>query len=132
MATFRFILPQQMKKYVLLVIGCTGLGVLLFIFIHYSESGMLASPRLLWKKYLLLIALSNALGVIVFQLDRIFDRLLDWKNNFLFRFISGLVTNSITVLLITSFAGNYLFNLTPEEILKLNIVFVIANKYFGH
>jgi sensor histidine kinase YesM len=126
MATFRFPFPQQMKKYVLLAIGCTGLGVLLFIFIHYSESGMLASPRQLWKKYLLWIALANGIGVIVIQIDQLFDRVLDWKNNFLFRFISGLFINSVTVLLITSVAGNYLFNLTEEEILKLNMVFVIV------
>ncbi len=115
-----------MRKYGLLALGCTGLGVLLFIFIYYSENGSLAPVRLLWKKYLLLIALTNAIGILLFQVDRLFDRIIDWKSNFLLRFISGLVANILMVLVFTSATGIYLFGLTAEEILKLNIVFMLV------
>ncbi len=115
-----------MKKYILLAIGCTWLGVLLFIFIHYSQDGTLASFKLLWRKYLVLIALTNSIGILLFQIDRIFDRIIDWKTNFLFRFISGLFTNIMTVLFFTSVTGKYIFGLTDEELLKLNIVFIIV------
>jgi two-component system, LytTR family, sensor kinase len=119
-------LPPTMRKYALLALGCTGLGVLLFIFIHYSENGSLASFRLLWKKYLLLIALTNAIGILLLQVDSLFDRVIDWKNNFLLRFISGLLANISMVLLFTSITGKYLFGLTSEEIVKLNIIFIIV------
>ena len=119
-------LPPTMRKYALLALGCTGLGVLLFIFIHYSENGSLASFRLLWKKYLLLIALTNAIGILLLQIDSFFDRIIDWKNNFLLRFISGLLANIALVLLFTSVTGKYLFGLTAEEIVKLNIIFIIV------
>lgn len=115
-----------MRKYGLLALGCTGLGVLLFIFIYYSENGSLASVRLLWKKYLLLIALTNAIGILLFQVDRLFDRIIDWKSNFLLRFMSGMVVNILMVLVFTSATGIYLFGLTAEEILKLNIVFMLV------
>ncbi len=115
-----------MRKYLLLVVACTGLGALLFIFIYYSETGQLASIRLLWKKYLLLIALTNAIGVILFQVDRILDRLIDWKNSFLLRFVCGLLLNILLVIFFTSLTGKYVFSLTAEEILKLNILFVIV------
>jgi two-component system, LytTR family, sensor kinase len=119
-------LPPTMRKYALLALGCTGLGVLLFIFIHYSENGSLASFRLLWKKYLLLIVLTNAIGILLLQVDSLFDRVIDWKNNFLLRFISGLLANISMVLLFTSMTGKYLFGLTSEEIVKLNIIFIIV------
>jgi two-component system, LytTR family, sensor kinase len=119
-------IPPSMKKYFLLVVGCSMLGVFLFVFIHYSENGTLASFGLQWKKYLLLIALTNAIGVIIFQIDRIFDKLIHWKNNFMFRFSAGLLTNILIVIFLTSFPGKYLFRLTSEETLKLTIVFIIV------
>jgi two-component system, LytTR family, sensor kinase len=121
-----FSVPSRMKKYFLLAVGCTVLGVLLFIFIYYSEKGALASFGLHWKKYLLLIGLTNAIGVIIFQVDRIFDKLIHWKNNFMFRFSIGLLTNVLIVIFFTSFPGKYLFRLTSEEALKLTVVFIIV------
>jgi two-component system, LytTR family, sensor kinase len=119
-------LHSPMKKYALLAIACTGLGALLFIFINYSETGGLASVRILWKKYLMLIALTNAIGIVLFQADRILDKFIDWKNSFLVRFICGLLVNILFVLLFTSLTGKYIFGLTPEEVLKLNILFIIV------
>jgi two-component system, LytTR family, sensor kinase len=126
MPTAFFSTPSPMKKYFLLALGCTGLGVLLFIFIYYSESGSLASFRFQWKKYLLLIALTNAIGIIIFQIDRIFDKIIHWKHSFMLRFISGLFTNVMTVLFFTSVSGKYMFQLTDAEVLKLNIIFIIV------
>ncbi|MFM9839249.1 MAG: sensor histidine kinase [Cyclobacteriaceae bacterium] len=113
-----------MRKYLLLATGCTGLGVLLFIFIHYSENGSLA-PLHLWKKYLLLIALTNVLGFIIFQIDQLLDKFIHWKSQFLLRFVSGLVGNVLTALFFISLLGKYLFGLSPEGILKLNVAFTI-------
>jgi two-component system, LytTR family, sensor kinase len=120
----KFHVPASMRKYLLLALGCTGLGVLLFIFIHYSENGSLA-PFRLWKKYLLLIALTNLLGFVVFQIDQLLDRFIHWKNYFLLRFVGGLAANIMAALLFTSMLGKYLFGLSPEGILKLNVAFTI-------
>lgn len=113
-----------MRKYLLLAAGCTGLGMLLFIFIHYSENGSLAPPHL-WRKYLLLIALTNVLGFVIFQIDRLLDKFIHWKSQFLLRFISGLVGNVLTALFFISLLGRYLFGLSSEGILKFNVAFTI-------
>jgi two-component system LytT family sensor kinase len=119
-------IPPVMRKYGLLALGCTGLGVLLFVFIYYSENGSLASARLLWKKYLMFIALTNAIGFSIFQIDRLFNHIIDWKNNFLLRFMGGLLANIFLVALFINLTGNYFFGLTAEEIVKLTIVFTLV------
>jgi len=115
-----------MKKYALLIASCTGLGILLFLFIYYSENGSVAPISTTWKRYLLLIALTNAIGVLLLTTDRVINKLLDWKEHFMMRFLAGLIANFIVMALFLSLTGKFLFALTSEELLKLVIVFVIV------
>lgn len=72
------------------------------------------------------VVLTILLGTIVFNTDRLLDRLLHWKNNFLLRFISGLGADIVIVVFYLSAASNWLIHLEREETLKLNILFVIT------
>lgn len=72
------------------------------------------------------VVLTITLGIVVFNTDRLLDRLLHWKNNFLLRFISGLGANILIVVFYLSVASNWLIHLEREETLKLNILFVIT------
>lgn len=118
--------PQFIRKYFLLVIACTTLGILFFSFMHYSGTGEIPSIREQANKFLLAIAVTNTLGVLIFQIDQLLDKALHWKSNFLLRFISGLGANVLFVILFFTVTGNNLLNLNGEEILKLIILFIIA------
>lgn len=118
--------PTTMRKYVLLILVCTTLGALFLIFMRYSETGEMPSLRLHGKTFILVIVSTNLSGFFVFQIDRLLDKAIHWKNNFLLRFISGLGANIFTVIFFFSLAGTYWFHASAEEILKLNILFIIS------
>ena len=113
-----------MRKYFILVIGCTTLGLLFLVFMHYSQSGVF--PELELREYAVAIVITNILGLSIFQLDRVLDKVIHWKSNFLLRLISGMGSNTIVVILFFVIAGNFMFNATKEEMLKLSILFIIA------
>lgn len=115
-----------MRKYLLLAAGCSTLGVLLFLFMHYSETGTLPTLENNGNRYLLSIAATNILGLLVLQVDRLLDNVVNWKNGFLLRFIAGLAANTILVVLFFSISGKYVPDIKAEEILKLSILFTIS------
>lgn len=122
-------MPSQlyaMRKYVLLILGCTVLGCLSYMYIHFSQTGSFPSLRSKAGEYAMAVVLTIVLGIIVFTIDRLLDRLLHWKNNFLLRFISGLGANILIVVFYSSASSNWLIHLEREETLKLNILFVIT------
>ncbi|CAN5512781.1 hypothetical protein BH10BAC4_BH10BAC4_12180 [soil metagenome] len=115
-----------MRKYLLLLIGCTALGIVYFTFIHYSETGTAPSFELQAEKYLIAVAITNALGFLIFQIDRLLDKVIHWKNNFLLRFISGLGANIGLVILFFALIGKHLFEVQGEASLKLTILLIIT------
>lgn len=117
---------QFMRKYLLLVIGCSTLGVAFFTFIHYSETGLVPSFNLQAEKYLVVIAITNFLGFLIFQMDRLLDKLIHWKSNFLFRFISGLGSAMLLVIVFFYFFSKSLFAINSEAVMKLTILFIIT------
>lgn len=115
-----------MRKYLLLVIGCTSLGIVFFTFIHYSETGVVPSFKLQAEKYLLVVAIANVLGFLIFLIDRLLDKVIHWKNNFLLRFISGLGANILLVILFFTILGKNIFELNGEAAMKLSLLFIIT------
>lgn len=116
---------QSMRKYLLLVIGCTALGIVLFTFIHYSETGVAPSFRLQTEKYVMVIIMTNVIGFLIFQIDRLLDKLIHWKNNFLLRFISGISVNILLVILFFAAIGKNIFEINGEAAMKLTILYII-------
>ncbi len=121
-------LPRQasLRTYTLLIGGCTILGILFFQYMHYSTMGELPSFSVFGEKYLQAIVITNLLGLSIFQLDRLLDKVIHWKNNFLLRFISGLGAHILLVILCFTLTGNDLLHINGEEILKLIILFTIT------
>jgi len=114
-----------MRKYLLLVIGCTALGIVLLTFIHYSETGAVPSLKEELEKYLIVVLMTTMLGVIVSQIDRLLDTLIHWKNNFLLRFISGLAINISIVIAFFAFIGKNIFEIRGQASIKLVILYII-------
>jgi two-component system LytT family sensor kinase len=114
-----------MRKYILLITGCTALGILFFMFMHYSQTGFIPSFREQGNKYFLAIVVTNLLGLIIHQVDLLLDKAIHWKTNFLVRFISGLGAHVTVVILFFAVSKNTL-NINGEEALKLSILFIIA------
>jgi two-component system LytT family sensor kinase len=115
-----------MRKYILLITGCTGLGVLFFMFMHYSQTGLIPTFKEQGNKYFLAIVVTNFLGFFIYQVDRLLDKAIHWKANFLLRFISGLGAHITLVILFFTLAANKLWRISNEEALKLSILFIIA------
>ncbi len=115
-----------MRRYALLVAICTTLGILFFQFMHYSAMGVLPSFRMMSEKYMAAIVVTNILGFTILMLDALLDKAIHWKTNFLLRFISGLGTHILLVIMFFTLAGNGILHLSGEEILKLIILFTIA------
>lgn len=102
------------------------LGILFFMFLHYSATGQLPGFRTQQSGYLLAIASTNVIGFLILLVDRLLDKVLHWKHNFLLRFISGLGAQVLLVILLFTLLGKYVFNANGEEILKLTLVFIIT------
>ncbi len=114
-----------MKKYILLTLGCIALGCLSFMYIQYSMTGAFPSPATRVKEYFVAAAFTIVLGFIIFHADKLLDRLIHWKNNFLLRFISGLGANMIILVAFQTTVSNWLLARNAEETLKLIILFII-------
>ncbi len=117
---------RVVKKYSLLALVCILLGILFFIFIRYSETGVVPPFGLHAGAYLEAILLTLLFGLLVFQVDQQLDKLIHWRSSFLLRFISGFLINLILVIVVFSMAGKYWFNSETGEILKVIILFIIA------
>jgi len=117
---------QSMRKYLLLILVCTFLGISFFVYIHYSQIGQLPSLKKQADKYLLSIVITNLIGWIVLKMDNLLDKLINWRNHFLLRFLVGFLAN--LVLAVTLMLGSIqLFSqLDTEEALKLCILFIIS------
>jgi sensor histidine kinase YesM len=118
--------PLVVRKYVLLIAGCSALGILFFYFIAYGNSGRLPTPEANSKEMLVAATSTTIFGWLVLTLDGLLDRAIHWRSNFLLRFISGLGANFLLVVLCFTLAGKYWFHSDTQTIVKLNMLFIIA------
>src|SRR4051812_25892007 len=86
---------QFMRKYLLLILVCTVLGISFFVYIHYSQIGQLPSLKNQADHYLLSIVITNLIGFFVLKTDNLLDKLIHWRNHFLFRFLAGFLVNLV-------------------------------------
>ena len=118
--------PPVVRKYVLLAVACSAIGILFFAFMHYGNTGQFPTFRMQGKELMLSALTTSIFGLIVIQTDHLLDKAIEWKSNFLLRFISGLGVNFLLVVVYFTLIGAYWFHISREDILKLNILFVIA------
>jgi two-component system, LytTR family, sensor kinase len=127
MASFSNTLQNRsMKKYGLLALICTTLGLLFFIYIFYSNHGRFPSLYLEADEYLICTVITNLAGFIAWQVDKILDRWIHWRSHFLVRFISGFILNGILVLVFAITASLILLESRTEDMIKLGIQLAIS------
>lgn len=118
--------PLTLKKYLLLVVTAGTLGILFYLFIYYGEHGTLPGLRRRGGEYLSAAVSTAFFGWLLLTIDSLLDKAIHWRSNFLLRFISGLGTGVTLAVLFFTLVGNFWFKSTTEEILKLNMLFIIA------
>lgn len=115
-----------MLRLVWLVLSCSVLGSLFFAYLLYSKTGNLSSSNLQPAKFMQTIVGTNALGIMVYQVDRLLNRVLQWKTKFMLRFLTGFVVNSSLAVALILFVGILYFEANAEEVWKLCILFTIS------
>ncbi len=91
-------------------------GVLLYVYLHASEIGPFPSIQNV-SGYTLSAVVGGLTGLIIYFLNRLFNRLLSWSGSFASRFIAGFITYvAVTYGLLTSVA----YTLTSLD--KVNIL----------
>lgn len=113
------------RVYGLLILLCSSLGAIIFVYIHYSEHGALPNVRKLqelgWA-----ILITNLAGVAVYQIDLVLDKVLNWRNHFLVRFLAGLISNSVVAGTIMISSSVYLIRHNTNEVAKLSVLLLIS------
>lgn len=126
-----------MKRYGVIFIILSLLGVSIYSYLYYSETGYPPSIDRQLVFLVLSIISTNIAGFIVSFLDRQMDRLINWRQLFFTRFFVGFIVTSIGVALFALAIGYvlvafiYQLKIVPfytqwhEEIWKLGILIVI-------
>ncbi len=115
-----------MKRYGLLALICTTLGLLFFVYIFYSNHGRFPSLRLEAKEYLICTVITNLCGFIAWRVDKVLDRWIHWRSHFLARFITGYLLNGILVLAFAITANLILLRSRTEDMIKLGILLALS------
>lgn len=126
MATPVSLLSKGMKKYGLLALICTTLGVLFFIYLFYSAEGRFPSLRFEAYEFVIFTLIINLTALIAWQIDKILDRWISWRTHFLLRFASGFLLNGIVVLVFSITASVLLLGIRNDDVIKMGILLIIT------
>lgn len=115
-----------MRRYIILMVVCTLLGILFYLYMHYSVTEKLPSLADHGKRISVAVLLTNLLGFIILQLDKVLDRFISWRSLFMLRLLSGFVLNLVLAISIVTLSGEYIFDSNKEELIKLSILLTIS------
>jgi two-component system LytT family sensor kinase len=115
-----------MKKYGTLVLVCTTLGILFFVYIFYSAQGRFPSLRFEAYEFVIFTLIINLTAFVAWQFDKMLDKWIDWRTHFLLRFISGFFLNGILVLLFSITASVLLLEVRNDDVIKMGILLIIT------
>ncbi|MCK4663880.1 MAG: histidine kinase [Bacteroidales bacterium] len=105
-----------MKKSFRLFIIITLIGFLFCSYLYYSETGRFPEyfkqPLLL----ILIVFLSNLIGWSIIFSNKLLDKFILWKNNIAFRFITGIISNSILYIILAFLAFTLYVTISAEDI----------------
>lgn len=117
---------ERMKKYGLLVLICTTLGLLFFVYIFYSNQGRFPSIQLEAEEYLACTLITNLAGFLAWKLDKQLDGWIHWRSHFLLRFLSGFLLNGIVVIVFVITSTLLILDSSQQDMIKLGILLAIA------
>jgi len=109
-----------------LTLACSVLGILFYIYLHVSTARNFPALSLHYKRYMLAMASTTALGFLVIVSDSILNTVVQWRKNFLLRFFIGFVVNLGVALVLMFLVGRYGLHANKEELLKLCVLYAIT------
>jgi len=128
---------ELMKKYGILFFIVSILGISIFAYLFYSETGKLPTIEKQFWLIVVSMVMANLSGLLVSYIDKGLNHLITWRKMFFTRFIAGFVANVIAVSLLVGSLGYLIVaynKLDPdpfyeqwhEEIWKLGILTLIT------
>lgn len=98
-------LQVSMKKYLIFFVIVSVLGISIFVYLFYSETGTL--PTLAKEKYFFVISviMANLSSLMASAIDKTLDKFISWKKMFFTRFVAGFLLNFIAVSLLLGVLG---------------------------
>lgn len=126
MHAIRHILSNRnMRRYLLTSAVCALMGVLFYLYVHYSETGSLPFFNDHASRIAMAAFFTAVIGALMVTVDALLDRLLAWRTVFMLRFLCGFLVNAaIAIALIV--LGNQYFQSGKEALVKLSILFAIS------
>ncbi|MBS1554045.1 MAG: histidine kinase [Bacteroidetes bacterium] len=123
---FTSILKWDSRRLLWRVLACSVLGCLFYVYLHFSASGQVPALDEHYQRYLLAILSTNLLGFVLLQVDGLLNLWIQWKTNFLLRFLVGFVLNGAIAVALMFVVGKYALHTNEEELLKLCILYEIS------
>lgn len=117
---------RVMKKYGLLALICTTLGVLFFVYLFYSSQGRFPSLKFEAYEFLICTLITNLAGFLAWQVDKLLDRWITWRTQFLLRFVSGFFLNGTLVIIFMISASLLLLETRNDDAIKLAVLLIIT------
>lgn len=115
-----------MKKFSTLVLVCTLLGIIFFLYIFYSAKGRFPSLQFEAYEFVVFTLIINTAAFIAWQFDKVLDTWINWRTHFLLRFISGFVLNGILVLILSITASVLLLEVRNDDVIRLAVLLIIT------
>jgi two-component system, LytTR family, sensor kinase len=138
--TNTYTMPENLRKLALVLLVSSGLGILYYIYIHYSETGTFPGILPNIQGFLISTFAGIVTGFSFYFVNHVLDKWLNWKSVFVLRFIIGyllLTVLGITLvsgltLLFTHLFGNSVvwsnFSTNDQDVLlKLVILFLVTS-----
>jgi two-component system, LytTR family, sensor kinase len=126
MAVPLFSTRNFMKKYGTLVLMCTLLGIIFFVYIFYSAEGRFPALKFEAYEFIVFTLIINVTAFIAWQFDKQLDKWIDWRTHFLLRFISGFLLNGILVLILSITASMLLLEIRNDDVIRMGILLIIT------
>jgi len=79
-----------MRKFLLLILISSVLGILFYVYLYFSETGQFPKPERDFLYYSLSLLFATVAGFAVHFIDRQLDRWLSWRTVFFPRFLTDL------------------------------------------
>lgn len=114
-----------MRKYLILVGLCTTLGLLFYLYLHYSVTGGLPFFQDHSLRMLAASLLTTLIGLVVFHSDGLLDRLLSWRKSFMLRWLMGFSINTVVAIVLVQ-VGNLYFQSEKDALIKISVLFAMT------
>ena len=100
-----FYLSVLMKRYLILFVIVSALGISIFAYLFYSETGTLPTIAKQVQFFIISVIMANLSSLIVSTIDKVLDKLISWRKMFFTRFAAGFMLNVIAVSLLLGVLG---------------------------